>query len=193
MANYRIGEMKEICKAGAAASSRVQKDKSREKWEANRPKCLTCGPEWPWNDSVKGYYQRKRKFCNSTCSKTYYWQKKKELAEKEVQADDLGFRQKSFVRREALTKHARRQYKKSGGKDFCERCGYCTLPPEIAHVEPVSSFPGTATLFEINAPENLIGLCNRCHSEYDANVIRKEYIKELVARRLSCPGPQEVG
>ena len=190
MANYKLGEMTDICKAGAAASARVQKNKSREKWEANRPKCLECGTEWPWNDAVKGFYQRKRKFCNSVCAKTFYWKKKQAAAEKAVQPDDIGWRQKGFIRREALTKHAQKQYRRSGGGVSCERCGYSTLLPEVAHVDPVSGFPDSAILFEINAFENLIGLCCRCHSEYDKGLLEKSEIQKLVARRLLSLGPQ---
>ena len=182
--------MKEICKAGAAASARVQKDKSREKWEANRPKCLTCGMEWPWDDAVKGFYQRKRKFCNSTCSKKFYWDRREKAIRENPEVEDYGSRQKGFVRREALTKHAQRQYRRSGGLSSCERCGYSTLPPEIAHVDAVSSFSAETTLAVINAYENLAGLCNRCHAEYDKGLIEKSEIKKLVARRLSSLGPQ---
>ena len=184
--------MTDICKAGAAASARVQKEKSKKKWEANRPKCLYCGAMWEWSDSVQGYYQRKRKFCNSLCAKKHFWTIKKSAADLAIQDDDLGWRQKQFVRREALTKHARRQYKKSGGVDYCENCGYSKLPPQIAHVDPVAGFSDTATLFEINDPSNLAGLGSRCHIEYDSGLIEKSEIQKLVARRLLHPEPQEV-
>lgn len=48
----------------------------------------------------------------------------------------------------------------------CKRCGY-SLHVELAHIKPMADFPETATLGEVNAPENIIPLCPNCHWEFD--------------------------
>lgn len=63
-----------------------------------------------------------------------------------------------------------RQFARSWNKDLtsspCQKCSY-SLHVELAHIKPVSSFPDTATLWEANAPENLLVLCRNCHWEFD--------------------------
>ena len=48
----------------------------------------------------------------------------------------------------------------------CARCGYY-LHIELAHIKPISSFPVTATLGEVNSQSNNIPLCRNCHWEFD--------------------------
>lgn len=52
---------------------------------------------------------------------------------------------------------------------LCVRCGY-DKHAEGAHIQPVSSFPETALLAEVNAPANLVMLCPNCHWEFDHGV-----------------------
>ena len=48
----------------------------------------------------------------------------------------------------------------------CANCGY-DKHVELCHIKPISSFALTATIGEINSPDNLIQLCPNCHWEFD--------------------------
>lgn len=48
----------------------------------------------------------------------------------------------------------------------CQYCGYNTHV-ELAHIKAISEFDDTATLAEINAPENIFVLCPNHHWELD--------------------------
>jgi len=52
----------------------------------------------------------------------------------------------------------------------CSSCGY-SKHVELAHIKPISSFSDTATLGEVNAPENNRVLCPNCHWEFDHNLL----------------------
>lgn len=56
------------------------------------------------------------------------------------------------------------------GPMACRACGY-SLHVEICHMRPVSDFPMTATLREVNDPANLVAFDKRCHWEYDHGYI----------------------
>lgn len=60
--------------------------------------------------------------------------------------------------------HARQLLPPRGGR--CVVCSYDKFV-EICHIRPVADFPDSATLFEINAPDNLIRLCPNHHWELD--------------------------
>lgn len=66
--------------------------------------------------------------------------------------------------------HARRAY---AGPMTCLACGY-NLHVDICHIKPVSAFPEDATLFEVNAADNLVALDKRCHWEFDHGYLRIE-------------------
>jgi HNH endonuclease len=48
----------------------------------------------------------------------------------------------------------------------CVVCGY-NLHVDIAHIKPVADFPMSATLGEVNSPDNLTALCPNHHWEFD--------------------------
>lgn len=48
----------------------------------------------------------------------------------------------------------------------CQFCGYATHT-ELCHIKPVSSFDETATLNEVNHPDNILVLCPNHHWEFD--------------------------
>lgn len=52
----------------------------------------------------------------------------------------------------------------------CANCGY-DKHVELAHRKAISSFPLTATLGEINSPNNNIQLCPNCHWEFDKGLL----------------------
>lgn len=73
-------------------------------------------------------------------------------------------------------------------KSGCLICGY-TKHVELAHIKPITSFPNTATLGEVNAASNNLPLCRNCHWEFDHDLLDEnnalkisaqvEYIKKL--------------
>jgi endogenous inhibitor of DNA gyrase (YacG/DUF329 family) len=68
--------------------------------------------------------------------------------------------------RSVITKHAQRIASVCHKTDSCFNCGY-SKHVEVCHIQAVMSFPDSATLKEINAPDNLVGLCPNCHWEFD--------------------------
>lgn len=48
----------------------------------------------------------------------------------------------------------------------CRKCGY-SKHVELCHLQPISSFPPTATIAEVNALSNIVQLCRNCHWELD--------------------------
>jgi hypothetical protein len=58
-------------------------------------------------------------------------------------------------------------------KNVCQACGY-DKHIEICHRIPVSAFPDTALISEINAATNLLCLCPNCHWEFDAGLLKLE-------------------
>lgn len=48
----------------------------------------------------------------------------------------------------------------------CNHCGY-DLHVELAHIKAISTFPSSATLEEVNHPNNIIPLCPNCHWLFD--------------------------
>ena len=48
----------------------------------------------------------------------------------------------------------------------CAHCGY-DKHVELAHIQPVASFPDTALLSEVNSKDNVVQLCRNCHWEFD--------------------------
>lgn len=52
----------------------------------------------------------------------------------------------------------------------CQNCGY-SKHVELCHIKPITSFPKTTTIGEVNDPSNLITLCRNCHWEFDNNLL----------------------
>lgn len=64
-----------------------------------------------------------------------------------------------------------RSWNKELTKQPCSNCGY-DKHVELAHIKAVSSFPETATLEEVNSPDNNLVLCRNCHWEYDNGLLK---------------------
>lgn len=59
---------------------------------------------------------------------------------------------------------------------ICQNCGY-SKHVEVCHIKPVSKFPDTAKLDEVNNITNLLLLCPNCHYEFDHFLdIRKQIL-----------------
>ena len=63
-----------------------------------------------------------------------------------------------------------RAYAKKLGFKSCSKCGY-DKHVEIAHIKPISSFPLTALVSEINNKDNIMPLCPNCHWEFDNGLL----------------------
>lgn len=48
----------------------------------------------------------------------------------------------------------------------CASCGY-SKHVELAHRKAIATYPDTATLGEVNHPDNVVQLCPNCHWEFD--------------------------
>ena len=72
--------------------------------------------------------------------------------------------------RNAISKHARKVYEKSGKSKHCLICGY-NRHTDIAHIRAVSDFPDDAFIGEINDIHNLMALCPNHHWEFDNHLL----------------------
>lgn len=65
-------------------------------------------------------------------------------------------------------------------KKPCYLCGY-NKHVELCHIKPISSYPETAKVKEVNSEENLIQLCPNCHWELDnGHVVLPKGFKPLL-------------
>ena len=71
-----------------------------------------------------------------------------------------------------------RQWNKHLLKLPCARCGY-SLHIELAHIRPITSFPPSATLGEVNARSNNVQLCRNCHWEFDRKLFTLEDLPRI--------------
>ena len=75
---------------------------------------------------------------------------------------------KDEVYRRSIDRNARRKMR--GFPRVCFTCGYDKFV-EVCHIKPVSEFPPSAFVSEINSLDNLILLCRNCHYEYDNGLL----------------------
>ena len=73
--------------------------------------------------------------------------------------------------RSAIRKSAWKVFMENNPSPRCAVCGY-DKHVEVAHVRAVSEFSDDATVREINALDNLIGLCPNHHWEYDHRLLK---------------------
>jgi hypothetical protein len=196
MANYNLGNMTDICKKGAAASKAKQKARAKATWEALDLRCQACGKKFEWDENVAGHHQRRRKFCNNSCTANFRWRRYREATGKEAPAKPwpilsvMPFGVKGSGRRgTGLTIHAKSVYfsRFDAATCGCELCGESRMKPDVAHVTPVADFPAETPLLIINQLSNLIGLCPNCHRLFDTKLIHRVFIDEVIARRPPRP------
>lgn len=60
----------------------------------------------------------------------------------------------------------------------CANCGYDNHV-ELCHIKPISSFPDTATVREVNNIDNIIQLCPNCHWEFDNGKLHLDFPDQL--------------
>lgn len=66
----------------------------------------------------------------------------------------------------ALVRSRARATKKAMETKACERCGW-DKHVEVCHKKPISEYPKTTLVSEINSEDNLLILCPNCHWLFD--------------------------
>ncbi len=66
---------------------------------------------------------------------------------------------------------SRRTAARRGMEKVCKVCGY-DIYAELCHINPISSFCDSATMEEINHPDNLVYLCPNHHKELDLGLLK---------------------
>jgi len=110
-----------------------------------------------------------RVFC-----KTCYQSQKKNL---DVVPIEEAFSQRAYQRSSRIRDLARNVARKAGILSSCAKCGY-DKHVETCHIHPISEFPLSSTIGEVNSLLNLVGLCPNCHWELDAGFfkVRKTHL-----------------
>ena len=80
--------------------------------------------------------------------------------------------------RSALIRVLNRKWNNHLLKLPCARCGY-SVHVELAHIKPISSFPPTSTLGEVNAESNNIQFCRNHHWEFDHHIFTLEDLPRI--------------
>jgi hypothetical protein len=152
----RVARHKQFCNSSCAAKFNNKKFPKRKK-HANT--CKLCGEFVP----------KPRRVCDDCLQVTQVLlkQTKGELL------DILGGSQ--TLLRARISNHARRYYQ---GEFECKICSY-NKHVEICHKKPVSSFPLSALIRDINAPANLVALCATHHRELDLKLMDQEDLAKL--------------
>lgn len=127
------------------------------------------------------------KFCSLLCSIVFNNKQRSEHRKnsslvKQRNREDIKEAFKSKTLKEVLIHNTRPGYRFNVVRAFnknwnrhlsklpCANCGY-SKHVQLAHIKAISSFPDTATLGEINSPENIIQLCPNCHWEFDNGLL----------------------
>lgn len=106
-----------------------------------------------------------KKFCSRSCAAKYNNRGRERVTKVHVVTKrKILSKLRGSISHPSIRSHARTIAKPEGKS--CEECGYSKFV-EVCHVRAVKDFPSTATLEEINAPENLKLLCPNCHWEHD--------------------------
>jgi 5-methylcytosine-specific restriction endonuclease McrA len=136
------------CSRSCAAQSTNRLYPKRKK---RRYYCQTCGIKVP----------PRRKYCDSCNPHNVDW----DMVSLSDLQDKRGYQINSRVR-----ELARRAYLASGRPQRCAVCDY-DKHVDVCHIKPISSFPLTSTIGEINSLQNLIALCPNCHWELDNGLL----------------------
>lgn len=184
---------------GGKTSAQLQREQAVSLYNANPNVCPQCESVISIKGNEKPSITRKRKFCNRSCAakhnnKRSPKRKKKPCIEckknnrttwRSSYCDECREKRRFARSRDSTTLrqlkkkgnwhpkvriHSRKKFSQTPEENVCRVCGYDKYI-EVCHIEPVSSFPDTATLADVNHPSNLIPLCPNCHKEYDLGLI----------------------
>ncbi len=128
------------------------------------PACKVCG-----NTVVYRY----NKFCKSCCDRRLNYVKAgtTPISERTLeQAIELQKHSKGANRYNSIRGAALIIYKKELDVAQCNNCGY-NKHVQVCHKIPISNFPPTALVKDINARSNIVFLCPNCHWEFDHGLL----------------------
>lgn len=149
--------------------------------ESSRRTCRVCGKVFAVKKTECGGYSKSRS-CDD-CPRTKTVPPEKTVSES-TKGDIFNRRSNWQSARSAIQKHARLVYVTSRLPMACVVCGY-DKHVEIAHRIGVSVFPATASVREINHPDNLAALCPNHHWEHDHGFFT---LSDDVVREVAVPG-----
>jgi len=166
---------------GGKAAAKAVKEKYLKEYLNNPNYCLYCGkvilPRK--NDKLKDV--KIKKFCDRSCANRARPIKPKKIKELKGRPDAAILnRTKGELfsslsnwqsARSCIRKSADKIYSKYYPERKCIICGYDKYV-EVCHKKPVSKFPDTALIKEINDIDNLVGLCRNHHWEFDKKLIK---------------------
>lgn len=167
-------------KIGGLKRGTEQREEAISTYLASPNICEECRRPIPLNPKYPPSWTRTRRFCNYTCSAAFNArhrlkiQGKKPLADRtlnEVMGKAKSNEKLWWRARVHIGQHARRAYERSGKPQACAICGY-DKHVEICHKKPVSDFPGTALISEINNLSNMTPLCPNHHWELDNGLLK---------------------
>lgn len=100
---------------------------------------------------------------NGIHSKEQWSSKKLEIENRSISEVKALWKTNNRPWTDAIRTHARRNFPSIG--KIC-KCGY-SKHTEVCHIKPITSFPDTALIKDINCIENIEYLCPNCHWELD--------------------------
>lgn len=152
------------CRNKHIASLRPKKLKAPKKERRPRAYC-SCGAP------LRGYKTKSCKTCHMAA-----WKSSDKAAKKELG----GLRETERVLRrhayQAVRNHAKRMMRVAGCKKACAQCGWAR-GIQVCHIKPISSFPDSATVGEINVLDNLVYLCPNHHWDLDHGHLSAEELR----------------
>lgn len=175
---------------GGQATAKISRAAALEAYYQNPSVCKQCGKVIFVTESQKVKEVKRKEFCNSSCSALFNNSKRPRKEPKPktiklpkvnveaVDTQDTRTKEELFSSlknwqsaRSHIQKRARRAFSKSDTPKQCSVCGYSTHY-EVCHLRPVSMFPKTATLGQINHLSNLVALCPTHHWEFDKGLLK---------------------
>lgn len=130
-----------------------------ERLKSHTPKkyyCPRCG------DLVGEGYKNRTKICKN-CRTTFVdWSK--------ITLADMFAKLPTYQAHARIRSLSRTSATKVGKTKSCEVCGY-DKHVEVCHIKPLADFDPNTTITEVNAIDNLVGLCPNCHWEFDHGMI----------------------
>lgn len=158
---------------------KIRLAKNPKKVKEKSGPCQKCGTDVSYNFYGRSY--RKRAYCEDclqivraehaakrmgTWSEDWKAPEDRTLAE--LKEESKG---NYWQYRIPIQKHAKKTYARSNRPKFCVVCGESN-PYQVCHKKPVTDFPDTATVKEINAITNLVALCPTHHWQLDHGILK---------------------
>ncbi len=129
-------------------------------------RCLKCKSNYTYGDIISKYCID---CCNYTPTKVAQRMTLKELHNK----TSVKGKHPSWIN--AHVRINNKSWNRSLTNLSCQNCEY-SLHVELCHIKSITSFPDSATLGEINDPNNILVLCRNCHWEFDNEYLKLESI-----------------